>query len=272
MDKVQRILQLISAIKTFDEGNSGYAVGKRSIKKVFEAIDGKSHENILARLTVIDSVYSTQMGRRYYGLEELAEVLANLQKKRDLSVIFLSFLQDKDIREFTTICNGKEKNLFLENYGIGKNGNDKGHALSLITKYAYFETKCNFPIYDSIVREMYPLIWNYCGLPKKEMPKMRNVVNNITAFIESIELLKKKLGGPKELTYDSLDRLLWYTGKILRGNLSLILTMEEYIQYGAEFNKKDFILSNYNLSEMKFLDKNNALKSVFEFAKEISNL
>jgi hypothetical protein len=28
MDKVQRILNLITAIKIFDEGNSGYAVGK----------------------------------------------------------------------------------------------------------------------------------------------------------------------------------------------------------------------------------------------------
>ena len=137
----------------------------------------------------------------------------------------MNLLKDKDVNKFTIICSGAKLNLFTEKYGIGKEGNDKGQAISLITKYAYFETNFQFPIYDSIVREMYPLLWEYCGLAKNEMPKMASMVNNITVFIEALDLLKEKLGNPKQLTYDNLDRLLWHTGKIMRGNLSLILTL-----------------------------------------------
>lgn len=271
MTNTQKILTILSSFEKSNQENSGYLTGKYTIRKVFDSIKGDSVENILARLTLIDSMYSTQMGRRYYGLEELAEVLAKLQEKQKLSDMFLSFLKDKNVEKFTIDCKGEEKKLFTGNYGIGKDGNDKGHALSLITKYAYFETNYQFPIYDSIVREMYPLLWNYCELPKKEMPKMTNIAGDITAFIEAIDLLKAKLGNPKELTYDSLDRLLWYTGKILRGNLSLILTMEEYKKYGVEFNKKDFDLSKYDLAKMKFLKEKPVLKSLFEIAKELLN-
>ncbi len=269
MTNTQKILNILSSFERTGEERSGYVTGKNTIRKVFDSIEGNSVENILARLTLIDSMYSTQMGRRYYGLEELAEVLAKLQEKQKLSDMFLTFLKDKDVEKFTVVCNGEEKKLFTEKYGIGKDGSDKGHALSLITKYAYFETNYQFPIYDSIVREMYPLLWSYCGLPKKEMPKMTSMVDNIIAFVEAIDLLKKKLGNPKELTYDSLDRLLWHTGKILRGNLSLILTMEEYKKYGCEFNEKGFDLSKYDLTKMKFLKEKPVLKSLFELAKEL---
>ena len=55
--------------------SSGYSLGKATILKVFNATNSYSTEDILARLTLIDSMYSTQMSRRYYGLEELAKVL-----------------------------------------------------------------------------------------------------------------------------------------------------------------------------------------------------
>ena len=269
-NNIKKVLQILSSINDTEE--SGYSMGKNTIKRIFESLDTNSKDNIIAKLTLIDSMYSTQMNRRYYGLEELSDVLAELQKKCNLSTLFLNFLKDKDIEKLTIQSGGKIKNLFKENYGIGKDGNDKGQAVSLISKYAYFETNFQFPIYDSIVREMYPLIWQYCDFPKREMPKMSTLVNDIVVFIEAIDFLKEKLGNPKQLTYDNLDRLLWHTGKILRGNLSLILTMEEYQKYGREFQEKNFDFSKYDLSKMTFLRQKPMLKGFFEFAKELSTI
>ena len=272
--KINRLRTVLKSLSV--NTKSGYATGKGTILKVFRSLKENSKEDILAKLTLIDSMYSTQMNRRYYGLEELSDVLVELkEKKGNLSDLFLTFLKEKKIEIFTINHCGKSKNLFFENYGIGKDGKDKGLAISLISKFAYFETNLNFPIYDSIVREMYPLIWAYCDFPKKEMPPKRSLVNDMVAYIDAIDLLKHKIGKllhQQSLTYENLDKLLWHTGKILRGNLSLILTMEDYQQYGKEFQKKNFDLSTYDLSQLAFLEHKPMLKHVFEFAKELSIL
>ena len=128
-----------------------------------------------------------------------------------------------------------EKNLFSEAYGIGKDGKEKGVANSLISKYAYFETGFQFPIYDSIACEMYPLVWHYCGFDKKSMPKLIHQnkggrvigCKTLVEYTKAINLLIRKLDS-KDINYDLLDRFLWFVGKIRRGNLSLVLSREEY--------------------------------------------
>ena len=75
--KVQRVFQLLVKQDVYSEG-SGFSADKDAILKIFSVTNGFEKTNILVRLTLIDSMYSTQMNRRYYALEELAEALATL--------------------------------------------------------------------------------------------------------------------------------------------------------------------------------------------------
>ena len=272
----KKLLSLFEKIHSEKKDESGYSLSKSTILKVFKATNGYTHEDILARLTLIDSMYSTQMGRRYYGLEELAVALVDVHKKKNLETAFLDFLKDKDMKPFELENSKKSRtNLFTEKYGIGKNGEDKGSAVSLISKYAYFETSFKFPIYDSIVREMYPRVWNYCGFPKNELPEFKS--NDTTNFVEIIDLMISKLNC-KHVNYDSLDRVLWYVGKIYRGNLSLVLSREEYDAFAKKFtntegNKKVFAfdIAEVDLKSLP-VKKDSLVYDFFALAKELKEL
>lgn len=271
-NNLKTLHQLFQKIHSFENDNSGYSLGKSTILKVFKATNNYTQEDLLARLTLIDSMYSTQMGRRYYGLEELAVALTAVHSKKHIKEAFLDFLKDKDMKPFEL---GKKTNLFTEKYGIGKNGEDKGSAVSLISKYAYFETEFNFPIYDSIVREMYPRIWNYCGFPKSELPEFKS--NDITKFVEMINLMISKLNSTY-VNYDSLDRILWYVGKIYRGNLSLVLSRKEYDAFAEKYTKSEdgkkvfaFDIATVDLKSLP-IKKDSLVYDFFVLAKELKQL
>lgn len=272
----KKLLNLFEKIHSEKKNESGYSLSKSTILKVFKATDGYSHEDILARLTLIDSMYSTQMSRRYYGLEELAVALADVHNRKNLEEAFLDFLKDKDLKPFELRNSKKVRtNLFIEKYGIGKNGEDKGSAVSLISKYAYFETKFKFPIYDSIVREMYPRVWNYCGFPKSEMLEFK--YNDMTSFVEMINLMISKLNSTY-VNYDSLDRILWYVGKIYRGNLSLVLSRKEYDAFAEKYTKSEdgkkvfaFDIATVDLKSLP-IKKDSLVYDFFVLAKELKQL
>ena len=272
----KKLLNLFEKIHSEKKNESGYSLGKSTILKVFKATDGYSHEDILARLTLIDSMYSTQMSRRYYGLEELAVALADVHNGKNLEEAFLDFLKDKNLKPFELRNSKKVKtNLFIEKYGIGKNGEDKGSAVSLISKYAYFETKFKFPIYDSIVREMYPRVWNYCGFPQSEMLEFK--YNDMTSFVEMINLMISKFNSTY-VNYDSLDRVLWYVGKIYRGNLSLVLSRKEYDAFAEKYTKTEdgkkvfaFDIATVDLKSLP-IKKDSLVYDFFVLAKELKLL
>ena len=272
----KKLLNLFEKIHLEKKDESGYSLGKSTILKVFKATDGYSHEDILARLTLIDSMYSTQMSRRYYGLEELAVALADVHNRKNLEEAFLDFLKDKDLKPFELRNSKKVRtNLFIEKYGIGKNGEDKGSAVSLISQYAYFETKFKFPIYDSIVREMYPRVWNYCGFPKSEILEFK--YNDMTSFVEMINLMISKLNSTY-VNYDSLDRILWYVGKIYRGNLSLVLSRKEYDAFAEKYTKSEdgkkvfaFDIATVDLKSLP-IKKDSLVYDFFVLAKELKQL
>ena len=264
----KKLLNLFEKIHSEKKDDSGYSLGKSTIMKVFSATAGYTKEDLLARLTLIDSMYSTQMNRRYYGLDELAELLGILHKKKPLKEVFIEFIRNRDLTIFDSPS--RRTNLFTEKYGIGKDGKDKGTAVSLISKYAYFETNFEFPIYDSIVREMYPRIWEYCGFPRKEMPVIER--NNIRMFIDAIDTIISKLNenvNNETITYDTLDRVLWYVGKIYRGNLSLILSREEYDKFTKQFT--NFDIEKVDLDRLP-IEKNTLLYDFFALAKELKTV
>lgn len=285
LNQVRQLLEMLTNKDVY--GDSGFSADKDAILKIFANTKDNKKEDVLIRLTLIDSMYSTQMSRRYYALEELAEALVEIARNNEIKSLFLAFSKnpEKNCNEFNF---GKNKNLFSECYGIGKDGSDKGVAISLISKYAYFLTGFRFPIYDSIACEMYPLVWHYCGFGD-ECPKLIATENGriqgeltMILFVNAINKLLVHLDCDGA-TYDLLDRFLWFVGKIRRGNLSLVLSRHEYEEtmnlYPAKevitLNKRGkekksieyFNIERVDLNEFKFLKNNNVLRSFFELAQ-----
>lgn len=278
--QVRAILDSLKIKDVYTPTADGFSSDKEAIKHIFEMTKGRSKSEILLRLTVIDSMYSTQMNRRYYGLQELAEKLDCLNQKQALPKLFAKFVKTKDICLFNgRIGNGKDFNLWEEKYGIGKDGKDKGVAVSLISKYAYFETGYEFPIFDSIACEMYPRIWKYCGwkdkvptLKVKDKQQQMLGDKTILAFITAIGELIKRLGG--NISYDHLDRLLWFTGKIYRGNLSLVLERENYewcTDHWKQYqdNNGNFNVCQIDIDKAPFCKQNPRLKAMFQLGRNI---
>lgn len=291
-DKLKEILDLLVK-KDVYQTDSGFSTDKDAIQKIFEVTVGDGAQikksDILIRLTLIDSMYSTQMGRRYYALEELADVLDIVSVNNGgLKQLFMDFAKDPEnnISKFDYQLGNKTSNLWSECYGIGKDGSEKGIAISLISKYAYFETGFKFPIYDSIACEMYPVVWKKSGFDGKS-PKILEYINNgkidgkqtIVNFIKAINLLIENINHPK-LNYDLLDRYLWYVGKIRRGNLSLILTRAEYEETiekfppetitkkdGKEYKEYFNIEKVDDFGKLSYLNNNALLRMFFEMAK-----
>lgn len=287
--------------------NNAFATDKDAILRVFGNTKECTKTNILVRLTLIDSMYSTQMNRRYYALDELAEALLAVSEGKAgiLRHKFLKFakspeyaisLFDYDVFEYDSsgkqVC--RNTNLFSENYGIGKDGTDKGVAISLISKYAYFETGFRFPIYDSIACEMFTLVWHFSNYESPK-PKLQ-VINDggringaatMISYLHAINTLIKNLGLEKnQKCYDYLDRFLWFVGKIMRGNLSLVLTKDEYKETMRLYPPKEiktvsqegkvkktikyFDITDVDLEQLEYLENNTVLRLFFEFAKKYS--
>lgn len=284
--KLNGIFDILSKKDVY--GDTGFSADKNVIQRVFSDTNGYKKDDILIRLTIIDSMYSTQMGRRYYALDELAAALAIIAQGEEdkLKEKFLKFVENpaQVVNQFDyTTSNKRKSNLFSENYGIGKDGRDKGVAISLISKYAYFLTGYKFPIYDSIACEMYPLVWKYSGFSEK-MPRLKVTIDGkimgaetMVRFVQGVNLLIAKLDH-KNLNYDLLDRFLWFVGKIRRGNLSLILTREQYedvinkTRQDCHISKENisteyFNIDKVNIENFEYIKNNKLLNEFFEMAK-----
>jgi len=135
--------------------NTSYKWAKEIISEMFKIQRKNYLETIFFRLTIIDSYYATQMNKRLYGIEDLANKIEKLGmdkriNKRLEDYIAHGFENDKEI-----------KDLFeCKKIGIDKTGEDFGGAMSLISKYFYFVTDYKFPIYDSLAKKSYSLIAN----------------------------------------------------------------------------------------------------------------
>jgi len=161
------------------------------------------------------------MSRRYYGIEEIAESILKVSNSKDK-------LKNKFI-EYANASNHSIEitDLFHNKYGYNKKGEEYGRAISLISKYAYFITGFNFPIYDSIVMEVYPLV-----------SKGKKLNRNFLKFIKN---MKELLESTQVKSFNKLDNLLWLIGKIRRGNYSLILSKDKYRK----------LVENINLDSLK---------------------
>lgn len=255
----QEIIFLLNKISEGNWAGNGYYSDKQAIENLFAKTDEREKEDILLRLTVIDSMYSTQMSKRYYGLEDLAEAMYALQEEKGLTLknLFIRFAESCD----ASLFDYQGRNLFANSYGIGKDAGSKGVAISLISKYAYFCTNYKFPIFDSIVCETLPRLRSYLGLPKRKLLKVHNKdksnsyridgMATMVNFTAAINAFFQELNIP--VSYDSLDRLLWFVGKIRRGNLSLVLSKSEY-KKSVEYCGKVLHISMFDIEKIEKIE------------------
>jgi hypothetical protein len=218
MKVIERIKLAVKILK-----DSPYQKQKERITKIFNLTSDNDPEDIMLRLIVIDSSYSTNMNKRYFGFEDLTKLIIDLPKP--LSNMFNKFVEDNFIIMTKKI--GINKQLDLEK--------ERQHAFSLLTKYLYFLTKYEFPIYDSLV--FYEL---------KEMGTLKGPRKPSKDYFQIINKLLKKYTNFK-IFVDDLDKYFWLCGKIRNGNLSLVLNREEY----KEFVDKSKIFSE----DMKKIQK-----------------
>jgi len=226
------------------ENDTQYSRSKITIHEFFEKDnDTISNEIVEKQLTIIDSYYSTNMSRRYYGIEEIAESIIKISTdKRELKNIFIEYTKNPNVLQNVT-------NLFNSQYGYNKTGKRFGQATSLISKYAYFITDFNFPIYDSIVREVYPLITD-----------AKLVDNNFGDFIK---FMNELLTSSNIDNYNQLDNLLWLIGKINRGNYSLVLKKDKYLTLVGKIDSFDELKSfDVDAKIKEFINLN--IDSLFE--------
>lgn len=194
-----------------------------------------SQGQILLRLTVIDSLYSTNAAYSYFSLEEMAEKIYNLLGKTEEGARQYFY-------EIACRKKGDEKNLFQEPFGIQKNLSEGNKQMSLLSKYAYYTLYSNkecrkkyplgFPIYDSLALESYPTVCKMLGIKRRT-----GLWDDIEAYVKALDEVRAMLFEGKELfngkyqQFDILDAYLWRMGKFNGGNLSLLLGREDYVKF-----------------------------------------
>jgi hypothetical protein len=155
------------------------------------------------------------MSKRYYGIEDIAEALCAVS------------VDDKTVgskfRDFIASPNRDSQiaDLFAIQFGMTKTAQPAGRAPSLVSKYAYFLTEYCFPIYDSLAVKTYKTIASH--VPQFRLNRVPN--DDPIRFFEGICRLNAIFEN-----FDLLDNLLWLMGKVHEGNLSLVLTRDQYLQ------------------------------------------
>lgn len=215
--------------ENIDLSQANYMNQRAIINSIFKRGEYNKGQLIL-RLTVIDSLYSTNAAYSYFSIEEMAEKILALGTQRQARDYFYSIA-----------CLAKDnKKLFDEPYGIQKDLREGSKQMSLLSKYAYYELMQEplrypkgFPIYDRLAREAFPIV---CRMLKLKPVERLSQTPDIEPYIRCINQLRKELFDNDETfngfqQFDILDAYLWRMGKFNEGNLSLLLGREDYCRF-----------------------------------------
>lgn len=228
---VLRAISVIDAelIEYAGEERFSYKMQRNLIERSFINNLRYDVSTVIIRLTLIDSLYSTNAAYSYFSIEEMAERLVALGTEQDLRDYF-----------YALATGGRDsQGLFTEAYGIRKNLSEGSRQMSLLSKYANYalirqakEYPRGFPIYDSLAIETYPLVAR--GLGKKPQSK-GTISQDIACYISALETLRHSLfddegdvGIFSHQDFDLLDAYLWRIGKMNGGNYSLLLDRQSY--------------------------------------------
>lgn len=225
------------------------------------------------------------MGRRLYGIQDLAEEIVKTCKKElkkdkskssnlenDITNIDKCF--NKLITQYIENCksgnlpeNDPIQKLFNSKYGIYKTGQDKiKTAASLISKYCYYVSDYKFPIEDSLVRNNTNAILNYFN---EAFNDYENIIlpNRPKNLIK--DLVKLCKGNNRDYDFDEFDHLVWAYGKIIKGSLSVFVEKRKYLEITERFKVlKTIVDKNAQNKQYKKNDQNKLIVPV-ETAEEI---
>lgn len=211
---------------------AGYINQRALINSLFEQ-ESYGRGQVMLRLTVIDSLYSTNAAYSYFSFEEMAERIIGLGSRDEARRYFYSIA-----------CMGNDTaRLFDEPYGIQKDLLEGSKQMSLLSKYAYYELAqqpeqfpLGFPIYDRLAKITYPVVCRQLGLkPIEKMTEMSSPA--IEVYVKCLNQLRQALFGGEQLfagkyqQFDILDAYLWRMGKFNEGNLSLLLGREDNCRF-----------------------------------------
>ena len=199
--------------------------------------------NIVLRLTVIDSLYSTNAGYSYFSFEEMAERIYGLGESFESPME-----KEKAARDYfynVGLTMEDKMGIFSEPYGIQKDLSEGAKQMSLMSKYAYYTIlqapesyPLGFPIYDRLAKTSYPTVCKMLGLERHTLPQ--SGTPSITDYIFCLNQLREALfddssmfeaSGTRFQQFDILDAYLWRMGKFEDGNLSLLLNRNEYVAF-----------------------------------------
>lgn len=240
-DDILRIMELI-AIDILGESQtsdySQYGNQRDIISNVFNC-SGNSRGDIIVRLAILDQFYSTGFYQRYFGFDDLAHVISCFNTRHQARNYF-----------YKIACGGNDsKGLFDLTYGIQKTGKHSNKAMSLLSKYAYFEIlqekgNCplGFPIYDSLVKKIYNNVCDKLNVtPPKRLFEQTNIC--IKDYVACLNFLREIIfGNNTDLfkgyfqQFDILDAYLWRMGKYDGGNLSILLNRKDYPIFASNIN------------------------------------
>lgn len=231
---------------------------------------------IILRLTVVDSLYSTNAAYSYFSFDEMAEKIMKLGGEEDARNYF-----------YGIACKKKDdKGLFCEPYGIQKNLAEGSKQMSLLSKYAYYcllqvpqKYPLGFPIYDRLAKETYPIACKMLGIvPIEKLPPLETP--SIEKYVRCLDQLRQELFDPKmDLFYgyqqfDILDAYLWRMGKFNDGNMSLLVGWKEYEQFVRNLElqiKPNQEAKGYNDEmKLKFAGSHAVTKNGFDFNKAVA--
>jgi hypothetical protein len=245
-----------------EKDGTPYKQSKGIIQHYFENSSGCDLGDIIRRLVLIDNFYATNMRNHLYGIEKLADAINKLGNDETIKNLLNEYLDTLDSNRRIY------KELLDEQWGISKTKDNSSRAYSLITKYAYFVSEYQFPIYDSLAIFSIKYFYNRGGKEIKSF--LDNIPNNDNLkkllkskqeieIIDYFKIIKEwekniNMSGTEKKAYDKLDQLLWLCGKIRKGSLSAILTegqfkgLKEVVNrdFKRYFNNQKFTSANFD--------------------------
>ena len=176
-------------------GVSIFQNNKNLIKEHFER-DGINTE---IKLILIDSLYSTNANKSIGATKDIASAIdeyLECNPKLDFDKFAEDLKKDSDTGLY---------NLFKKPYG-----KKDAQAISLISKFFYFYTGFQFPIYDSYLRDML-----HQFLSNNNSKKSKQSLKEINTYFPSIRKFYRAVGLSNDKDkYDKIDAFGWLLGKI----------------------------------------------------------
>jgi len=211
---IQRVIEL--SINQFNSENP-YKLNKEIINVFFNKTSDISYKEIIrVRILLIDTCYSTNVNRmRHFGIDDICNFILKFKNDKTLHDIVKRFIDTPNIKDYQI--------LFKESFGTNRNGDALGNANSLLSKYYFYLTGMNFPIYDSLVKKSYSSLARGYNL-EKIRSYQNTALNTDEHYIDYFTKIKKLKDILNIKTYNELDMFLWLGGKIISNNYYLILT------------------------------------------------